>query len=372
MRQYPIIAEINLDAFKHNINQFRNHIGPNKKLIAVVKANAYGHGLVDMAKCAISFGADSLAVARANEAIHLRKNDVFSSILLFGYSTDDEIEPLIVNNITLTVFDYAIARKISEVAKKLNRQAIVHIIMDTGMSRLGFVSKIETVDVIKKIIALPHIFVEGIYTHFADADNSDETYTLKQLESFKHVLELLDKNNINISVRHVANSAGTICFPEAHFDAVRPGIALYGLYPSEHVKDKGVDLKPVMKLKVKVAQVKTILKGTKVGYGCKFTANRNLRIATLPIGYADGFTRMLKNGEVLIKGQMAPVIGTICMDQCMIDIDHIKDVHIGDEVVIIGEQEGKLISAEDIAKKLQTVNYEVACMVSFRIPRKYK
>jgi alanine racemase len=371
MRHYPITAEIDLDAFKNNIQELRKTLKPECKLIAVVKANAYGHGIVKMAEYALQFGADSLAVARASEAIQLRKNDIYSPILVFGYTTDDEIEALIADNITFTIFDYAMAKKISDHAKKLNRLSIIHIKIDTGMSRLGFVSKIETLNIIKKIKELPNIFLEGVYTHFADADNYDKHYTLQQLAQFKKFLKLLEENNIDIPIKHAANSAATIDHPDAHFDAVRPGIALYGLYPSEYVNKNKVKLKPVLKLKVEVAQVETIQKGTKVGYGCRFTADEDMKIATLPIGYADGFTRMLKNGEVLVKGCRAPVIGTICMDQCMINIKDIPDIKAGDEVVIIGRQINEIIHAEDIAKKLSTINYEVACMISFRIPRVY-
>ena len=371
MKHYPITAEINLAAFKNNIQELRKTLKPGCRIIAVVKANAYGHGIIKMAESALEFGADSLAVARGTEAVQLRKNDIYSPILVFGYTTDDEIDALIFNNITFTVFDYEMARKINDHALKLNRQAIAHIKIDTGMSRLGFVSKIETLDKIKKIKELPNLLLEGVYTHFADADNYDKHYTLQQLAQFKNFLKLLEDNNINIPIKHAANSAATIDHPDAHFDAVRPGIALYGLYPSEYINKNTVKLKPVMKLKVEVAQVKTIPKGTKVGYGCRFTATEDIKIATLPIGYADGFTRMLKNGEVLVNGYRAPVIGTICMDQCMINVNKIPNVKAGDEVVIIGKQNGSVIHTEEIAEKLNTINYEVACMISFRIPRIY-
>ena len=371
MKHYPIKAEINLKNFKNNLQEIRRIVKPDAKIIAVVKANAYGHGIIEMAKAALEFGADSLAVARTTEAVQLRKNDIYSPILVFGYTTEDEIVPLIMGNIAFTVYDYNTALIISKYAKKLNRQAVIHIKIDTGMSRLGFVSKIETIEKIKKILSLPNIFLEGMYTHFADADNYDKNYTIKQLKQFNNFLELLKENNINIPIIHAANSAAVIDHPEAHFNAVRPGIAIYGIYPSEHVNKDKLNLKPVMTLKVQVAQVRIIPKGTKVGYGCRFTAEKDLKIATLPIGYADGFTRMLKNGEVIVDGLKAPVIGTICMDQCMVSVDHIPDIKRGDEVVIIGKQKNNAISLEDIAGKLGTINYEVACMISFRIPRIY-
>jgi alanine racemase len=370
-RHHPITAEIDLTAFKNNIQEIRRSIRPETNIIAVVKANAYGHGIVDMAKLALKFGADSLAVARTTEALQLRKKNVPGPILVFGYTTEDEIEPLIINDITFTVYDLNTAKTINDYADKLSKRAVVHIKIDTGMSRLGFVSKIESIEKIRKIGELPNIYLEGIYTHFADADNYDKQYTVMQLEQFNAFLDLLNKNNISIPVKHASNSAAVIDHPDANFDAVRPGIALYGLYPSEYVNRHKLNLIPVMTLKVQVAQVRTIPKGTKVGYGCRFTADHDMKIATLPIGYADGFTRMLKNGEVLIKGVKAPVIGTICMDQCMISVDHITEVNIGDEVVIIGRQGSSSIKIEDIAKKLGTINYEVACMISFRIPRIY-
>ncbi|MCF7790732.1 MAG: alanine racemase [Victivallales bacterium] len=371
MRRYPITAEIDLNALKQNVKEIRDYVGQKTKIIAVVKANAYGHGIVKIARAVLKFGADSLAVARASEALQLRKNNISSPVLVFGYTTDDEIDYLIINNVTFTVFDYSIAQKISVHAGKLKKTATVHIKIDTGMSRLGFVSKIESVNIIKKINKLPGLFIEGIYTHFADADNYDKTFTFAQISEYKKFLGMLKNNNINIPVKHAANSAGIIDHPDSHFDAVRPGIALYGLYPSEYVNRSSIKLKPVMKLKVEVAQTKIIPKGTKVGYGCNFTAYKDLKIAILPIGYADGLTRMLKNGEVLINGKKTPVIGTICMDQCMVNIDKIPKVNIGDEAVIIGSQIDNSIHAEDIAEKLHTINYEIVCMISFRIPRTY-
>ncbi len=371
MKHYPIKAEINLKTFKENLQEIRRIVKPEAKIIAVVKANAYGHGIVKMANSALEFGADLLAVARTTEAIQLRKNDIYSPILVLGYSTEDEIIPLIMNNIAFTVYDYESAEIINAYAKKFNRQAVIHIKIDTGMSRLGFVSKISTVEKIKRIIDLSNIFLEGIYTHFADADNYDKNYTLMQLRQFNDFLTLLKKNSIYIPIIHAANSAAVIDHPEAHFNAVRPGIAMYGIYPSEFVNKNKLNLTPIMTLKAQVAQVRVITKGTKVGYGCRFTADRNMKIATLPIGYADGFTRMLKNGNVIIDGIKAPIIGTICMDQCMVSVDHIPNVKRGDEVVIIGKQKECIITLEDIAAKLGTINYEVACMVSFRIPRIY-
>ena len=371
MRHYPIIAEIDLDAFKHNINEFKKLAGPDRKLISVVKANAYGHGMARMAQAALEYGADMLAVARANEAMQLRKNDVFSPILLLGYAAEAEITKLIYNNITFTVYDYSVAEKISKFAQDLNKTAIIHIKIDTGMSRLGFVSRIKTIDIIKAISELPNLYIEGIYTHFADADNYDKKYTNMQLETFKEMLQLMEDNNINIPIKHAANSAGSIDCPEAYFDALRPGISQYGLYPSEFVNKNNINLKPVMKLKVEVSQVKIIPKGTKVGYGCRFTAEEDMRIATLPIGYADGFSRMLKTPHVLIKGKRAPVIGTICMDQCMVNINDIDGVKSGDEVIIIGRQGNNIITIEEVAAQLGTINYEFLCMIPYRIPRIY-
>ena len=371
MKHYPITAEINLAALKHNIQEIRRIVKPETKIIAVVKANAYGHGMITMAKSALEFGVDSLAVARASEAIQLRENNISSPILVLGYTTEDEIELLINSNVTFTVYDLNTATTISQYAKKLSKQATVHIKIDTGMSRLGFITTLETVEKIKKIKKLPNIYLEGVYTHFADADNYDKSYTIMQLKLFKKFLNMLKENNIDIPIKHAANSTAIINFPDAHFDAVRPGIAIYGLYPSDSINKDKLKLHPVMTLKVQVAQVKTITKGTKVGYGCSFIADHNMRIATLPIGYADGFTRMLKHGEVIIKGKKAPVIGTICMDQCMIDIDDIPNVKMGDEAIIIGTQKNNSIKMDDIAKKLNTINYEVACMVSSRIPRTY-
>jgi alanine racemase len=371
MKQYPITAEINLNALKHNILELKKLLPAECKFIAVIKANAYGHGIVKIGQSVLKYGADCLAVARAYEAILLRKNNIVKPILVFGYVTDDEIDELIINNVTFTIFALAMAEKLDIRAKKLNKTVSIHIKIDTGMSRLGFPAKPETLNIIKKIKNLPNLILEGVYTHFADADNNKKQYTHHQLSLFKNFLSLLDTHHISIPIKHAANSAAVIDHPEAHFNAVRPGIALYGLYPSEHVDKNKIKLNPVMKLKVKIAQVKKIEKNTKVGYGCKFTAKKDLKIATLPIGYADGFTRMLKNGKVLINGCEAQVIGVICMDQCMINVDNIPNVKAGDEAVIIGSQGDKAIHAEDIAKELKTINYEIITMISSTIPRVY-
>lgn len=254
----------------------------------------------------------------------------------------------------------------------MNKRAKVHIKIDTGMGRLGFRCNDEAIEKIKMIKSMEYIDIEGIYSHFAVADEKDKTYSYMQIEKFKNIVEKLEKEGIIIKTKHMANSAGIIDLEESYFDAVRPGIMLYGYYPSEEVNKEKVDLKIVMSLKSKVAMVKKVDKGTSISYGRKYIAKDERIIATLPFGYADGFTRMMSgNAKVLINGQDAEIVGRICMDQCMADITHINDVKIGDEVVVLGEVGDKKITADDIASRLNTISYEVLCMVSKRVPRVY-
>jgi len=369
----PVWAEIDLSAIENNIREIRRLTKPSAKVMAVVKANAYGHGAVAVSKTVLTNGADWLAVALLQEAVELREAGFSVPILILGYTPLEQMELVITNDLRQTIYSLEQAEALSSAAGKAGRKATVHIKVDTGMGRIGFLPKQESIDSIIKIARLPHLEVEGIYTHFAIADAEDKDYTIEQLQYFQWLLDQLAKSGLHISIRHAANSAGLIDLPEAHFDLVRPGLILYGMYPSNEVQKTKLFLRQAMSLKAEVSYVKQVAKGTAISYGCTFVTARHSQIASLPLGYADGYTRLLSNNtDVLIKGKRAPIVGRVCMDQCMIDVTGFADVAMGDEVVLMGRQENEFISAEEIASRIGTINYEVVCMFSSRVPRVYK
>lgn len=359
-------AEINLGAIRHNLTEIRRHIQPSAKLCVVVKANAYGHGAVEVSKVAVDCGADFLAVATLDEALELRRAGFTLPILIVGLIPRDAAEVAVKNKITLTVSDFDAAKKISAAAVKLNDVAKIHLAIDSGMGRIGIFPD-DSVEVAAQISKLPNIELEGLFTHFSDADISDKTFTLNQLEIFKTVIEKIRERGIEIKICHAAESAAILEIPEAYLDMVRAGIITYGFYPSAEVKHT-IELEPVMKLVARVVYVKKVAKGMPIGYGREFIAARDSIIATLPIGYADGYIRAYKNFYVEIHGKLAPIAGRICMDQFMVDVTDIDNVKVGDEVFLFG---GNLISGDDAAKHLNTINYEVTCLISNRVPRVY-
>ncbi len=367
----PIWAEVDLSAIAHNVREIRKITNPKAKLMAVVKANAYGHGAVSVAKVALANGAERLAVARLGEALDLRKQGIDCPILILGYTPPEQLEEVVENDITQTVFSLELAQGLNEAAKKVGRKAKVHIKIDTGMGRIGFVPGSEALKEIKEVVALPYLECEGIYTHFANADRKDKSYTKMQFSRFTDFISQLSSAGINFAIRHAANSAAIIDLPDSHLDMVRAGIIIYGLYPSNEVNKDKIKLKPAMSLKARVAYVKKVPPGTCISYGSIYRAEKETVIASLPVGYADGYTRMLTGSEVLIHGQRAPVVGRICMDQCMINVEHVDNVKPGDEVVLFGKQQGNEIPIEEIAEKLGTINYEIPCMIAARVPRIY-
>ena len=371
MAAHPIWAEVNLSAIAYNIKEIRKIVNQSAKIMAVVKANAYGHGAVSAAEVVLANGADCLAVARLGEALSLRAHGIECPILILGYTPPEQYQQVVENNITQTVYSLEMAQALDEAAGKIDRKVKVHVKIDTGMGRIGFVPDEKALKDIQQIAALPHLECEGIYTHFANADSKDKSYTNMQFARFTGFLQKLHVHGIDFKIRHAANSAAVIDHPETHLDMVRPGIILYGLYPSEEVQKEKISLKPAMALKAQVSHVKTVPPGTCISYGSKYCAEKETKIASLPLGYADGYTRILSDGEVLIHGQRAPVVGRICMDQCMINVDHVDNVQTGDEVVVFGQQQGSKIPIEELAKKLGTINYEMLCMVAARVPRVY-
>ena len=359
-----VYAEIDLYAVRHNLKEIRRRINPASKLCAVVKANAYGHGAVEVSKVAVECGADFLAVATVAEGIELRRAGFKLPILILGLIPKDTVGVVVAADLTQAVVDFDIAEKISDAAKRLGKVSKVHLKIETGMGRIG-VAPDKAVELAEKISRLPNVELEGMFSHFADADNPDRTFTNHQIAIFKETADKIRAAGIGIKIFHLAESAAALDIPEAHFDMVRAGIITYGLYPSADFPHT-IKLKPAMKLVARIAYLKKISAGKSIGYGREFIARRDSLIATLPIGYADGYIRAYKNFHVEIRGQLAPVAGRVCMDQTMIDVTDIDGVQVGDEVILFGSEK---ISIDDAAKHLQTINYEVTCLISSRVPR---
>ncbi|MEN8906647.1 MAG: alanine racemase [Clostridiales bacterium] len=366
-------AEVDLDNIAYNIRQIRKYTNRKAEIIAIVKADAYGHGVMGTVKELLDNGVTMLAVSMLDEAIQLREYGIKVPILILNYTDPKRADEIILNNLTQTVFSHDLAEALSNSAINLNKNVKIHIKIDTGMTRVGFMPGYNAVKNVEKISRLKNIIVEGLFTHFSVADEKDSEYTMMQFDKFISICHELNRIGINIPIRHVANSAAIIQYPHMHLEAVRPGVILYGLFPSDEVNNKKLNLKPAMSLKANIILVKEVDENVDISYGRIFTTKRKSRIATIPIGYADGYSRLLTGkGEVLIKGKRASIVGRICMDQCMIDITHIEeDVKIGDEVVLFGTQEGNSIYVEELAEKIGTINYEVVSVVGKRIPRVY-
>ena len=361
-------AEINLNNIKHNFHALKNTLKSDTKVCCVVKADAYGHGAVEVAKMLQQEKADYFSVARFEEAVELRNNNIHTPILCMGYISESDIEEAINRYIGITVYSYEMAKIINQKAGKLGKKASIHIKIDTGMSRLGFLTDDNSINDILKLKELINLNIDGIYTHFATADETDKKETYLQLERYKKVIDALEKANIDIQFKHVSNTAAIIDLKELGFNMVRLGIGLYGHYPSDEVS-KEVELKPAMKLKTIITNIKTVAPGTKVSYGYTYEFKEASTLATLAIGYADGFDRTQNNPKVMINGVLCDVVGRICMDQCMVKIPEGLNVNIEDEVLIMGNEPG--VTAENLASRRGTINYEVLCSVSRRVTRDY-
>jgi len=367
----PTRAEIYLDNIVHNLSEVKRWVGKKAKIMGVVKANAYGHGACQVAKVLIENGISYLGVATIEEALELRECGINIPILVFGYTPLTQVKELIVHNITQTVFDINYVKELERIALNVGKKAKVHVKIDTGMGRIGYTDLNVAEKEIEKMMGMEGVEVEGIFSHFATSDEKDKTYAEKQFDMFKKLLESLKQKGINIPLKHIANSGAIIDLKYTYLDMVRPGIVLYGSYPSEKV-ERPLDLRQTMGFKTKIVYIKEVPEGTSISYGRTFITKRKSKIATLPLGYADGFNRLLSNNHhVLVKGKYAPVIGRICMDQTMIDVTDIEGVEVGDDVTIFGNQDGEKIAAEEIAKKLNTIPYEVYCGISRRVPRIY-
>lgn len=364
---------VDLSAVRNNLLCIKRNIPKDTKLMAVVKTDGYGHGAYAIAKYTQDI-ADGYAVATAEEALSLRRHDIADKmILILGVVTETFYEELINDNISITVFDRDTVDKINAVAVKTGKKALVHIKIDTGMSRIGITDKNAAVEFAKYISGLDGIFIEGIFTHFAKADSRDKTYALTQYKRFEEILYKLREEKISIPVCHCSNSAASIDLPEYSLDMVRVGIALYGLYPSSDVDISKLGIKPVMSWHSHVAYVKTLDKGCPVSYDGTYVTDRKTVVATIPVGYGDGYPRALSNkGYVLIRGRRAPIIGRICMDQFMVDITDIENVKVKDNVVLIGNDGSERITVEDMADLDESIfNYEIICNINKRVARLY-
>ncbi|MCR5543752.1 MAG: alanine racemase [Eubacterium sp.] len=372
-------ADIDLDAIRYNIETVKNLNAPDKKVCLVIKADAYGHGAVTLAN-ELDDLADYYAVATVMEAMELRNAEITKPILILGYTDPSEYELVIEHDITVAMYDMDRARLFSEKAESLNKKAKVHIKVDSGMSRIGFQCTKEGVNAAAEVAKLPMLDVEGIFTHYAKADFNDKSDAKKQYDNFTWFISEMESRGITFELKHMDNSAGAMEIHSEGFDMMRLGIVIYGLYPSEEI-DKKVILKPAMSLKSKVIHVKELEAGRGVGYGWTYVTEKTTKIATVSVGYADGYPRALSNrGRVLIHGQYAPILGRVCMDQIMVDVTDIeglesqgysKEVKVGDEVVLFGKQGEHMIPVEEVAAPANSFNYEAVCNISRRVPRVY-
>ncbi|MBW2181165.1 MAG: alanine racemase [Deltaproteobacteria bacterium] len=374
----PLVwAEVDLRAIAHNVRELRRITKPEARLMAAVKANAYGHGMVEVAKAVLQNGADELGVARIEEAAQLREAGIDAPVLIFGHTPSSMNMSLIEFDLRPTVFAFEAAEALSKIAVSNEKKIKIHLKIDTGMGRLGILpaelsstKNKETLSDIIHIQKLPGIEIEGIYTHFATADFMDKTYARKQFDIFVDFLNQLQKSGIDAPVKHAANSAAVIDMPETHLNMVRTGISVYGLYPSDDVDKSRVSLQPAMELKARIVHLKRVPAGFKVSYGSTYETKAVTTIATVPVGYGDGYSRLLSSqGHMLVRGQRAPVAGRVCMDLTMIDLGHIPDAALGDEVVLFGRQGDASLSIDEIASTLNTINYEVVTTVASRVPR---
>lgn len=366
-------AEIDLDAIAHNVREIKGLLRGNVELMGVVKADAYGHGVLEVVRTLLDNGASRLAVSMLDEAIQIRKLGIDVPILILSYTDPVRAEEIVRNDLTQTVFSLELAQALSAAATRLERKVRIHVKVDTGMTRIGYVPEQNALERILEVSKLPGLILEGLFTHFASADETERDYTMMQYERFMGMCDRLESAGVHIPVRHACNSAGVIQYPEMHLDMVRPGVILYGLYPSPEVDRDRICLKPAMTLKANVILVKDVEPEVCISYGRTFRTTRRSRIATIPVGYADGYSRLLSSkGRVLVNGEYAPIVGRICMDQCMIDVTDLKqEVKAGDEVVLFGCQGDACISVDEVADQMGTINYEIVCIIGKRIPRVY-
>ncbi len=369
-------ADVSLDSIAHNYKQIREKLHTNCKVLGIVKADAYGHGAVAVSELLAALGADYLGVSSFDEAMQLRDAGIALPILILGFTPAEFTGKLLEENLTQTVFSLEQARQLSENAQKLGKKLKVHVKVDTGMTRLGFLfnddeDRYETVRRIAAVCALEGLETEGLFTHFANADVKDDPHTLLQFSRFISLTDTLEKAGIHFAIKHCANSAAMINYPQTQLDMVRPGLILYGVYPAADMQPD-ISLRPAMSLRSVVSQIKDVEAETPVSYGCKYFTKAASRIAVVAVGYADGLMRVLSNGgQMLIHGVPASITGTICMDMCMADVSHIPDVRAGDTVTLFGCDSGGCLPVEQLAQCAGTIAYELICLISKRVPRFY-
>ena len=374
MKSYTRIrARIDLDAIEYNIEKMKENLPEDTKLIVVAKADCYGHGALQTTSLlSLKEYVWGFAVATLDEAIVLRRGGITKPILVLGCIFPEQWIDALENNIRITVYAEELTKVLSDLAVKIGRKAYVHVKLDTGMGRIGFTPGKEGADKIEEISKLPNIVMEGLYTHFSKADEGDKSYTMKQMEAYTWMKEELAGRGITFSYYHCCNSAGIIDLKGAGQNLARAGISTYGMYPSEEVHKENVDLKPALELISHVVFVKWVDEGKMISYGGTYVTKRRTKIATIPVGYGDGYPRSLSNkGYMLIHGKKAPIIGRVCMDQCMVDVTEIEDVKFGDEVVLVGRDGDEYLSVETLSRLSDRFNYEFVCLMGKRIPREY-
>lgn len=365
-------AEINLDNLIHNISEVKRLSQGTAKILAIVKGDAYGHGARQMAKTMIENGVDRFAVAILDEALELRSDGIAAPILVLGYTQKERFKFVVANDIEQTIYSLEAAKELSLEAGRQGKEVRIHVKIDTGLGRIGFKADESSITTIKEISMLPNIIIEGIFTHFATAQNKNKDFTIQQFERFYNICSKLEDEGMEFKFKHCANSATIIDHPNMYMDMIRPGSILYGLAPSQEVKLERINLQQVISLKALITHVKEIDVGESVSYNREFIALRKTKVASLPLGYADGYSKKLSGkAEVLVHGKRVPVIGSICMDQCMIDVTNIPDIKVGDEVVLLGKQKCEFISADEIAEKLEIPYTEVVSRIGRRVPRVY-
>lgn len=359
-------AEIDLEAIKHNVREVKNMISPKTRFMAVVKANAYGHGSVPVARAAFEAGADILAVANLREALELREAGTLIPILILTESPTSVMDEIVQHHLTQTIYSYSEAKALSDEAVKRNKKASIHIKIDTGMGRVG-VAPSEAIALYNKIASLPNLIIEGVFTHFAKAEDHGDSFTKLQYEKFLNIISRLEA----VPIKHAANSAAALFHPETHLDMVRIGLMMYGIYPSGGAH-RALCLRPALSFKTRVAYIKKVPKDTPLSYGGTYTTGKETTVVTLPVGYADGYSRRLSNKcHVLIKGKRYPIVGTISMDMTLVEVSDPK-IEVGDEAVLIGSQGMETITADELARIENTISYEIICSIGKRVPRVYK
>lgn len=367
----PSWLEIDLDSLAHNMKEIRKIVRQESLITAVVKANAYGHGAVESSKVFLANGGDRLAVASLEEAIELRQHGIQAPIMVLGYTPESRYQEVLEHNIIQTIYSYSSAKCLSEKAGRVNKKALIHIKIDTGMGRIGYLPGSASIEEIVRIANLANIEIEGVFTHFATSDERDKSFTRLQYDRFMDMVDGLEEEGLDIAIKHVSNSAAIIDLPEYNLDMVRAGIILYGLYPSNEVEKSRIKLRPAMTLKSRISNIKIVAKDYGISYGQVFKTREESKIATIPLGYADGYPRLLTGqGQAFVNGELVDLVGRICMDQLMLDVSKVEDISLGDEVILFGNGIQGL-AIDDMAEKLTTINYEIVCMMGRRLPRVY-